>query len=928
MQFDSDICYSQLLRLTVICVCLPVCAKFSFLVELNNREDEDFWLQMIAAYGGIHNESRVGEWYSDVDMTYGSYAGVHRRVFEALMAFFPGMQVLLGELTPAARSLNSFFMVREFLGFLPERFNFGLWKVDGSGGKHHLRPELLESAYFMHRATMGMRVRSRAHRTSANITAGVTLGSSGWQWANDFALHTLEEQTRTVCGYASIKDLSPTSTGSVPSQSTNTQRGKVRLLNEMPSFFLSETLKYLYLTFDENNLLHTDSDREWVFTTEAHPIHYVPPADERGNRKLRVQLEKERVKELLRSRTKGDQSKPSSSWEALSQEKWTEGTQLRSYLKRMEPVVLQVVETRLTQFNKQGHSGETQAGIKGKSGVFAASNIVEPFLSPEQTTVYDYFNELKDGNNGAHLTFRKRGHGKSLQKACPNYYSSDLLWIHALNGGANDYADVYLSTAFDEKGESSARFYVLGALDALAIHGSGLHVTDFFEVHDKCPVRNKSISHLPEVKTGKASKETENDLLGKSGRDRFDLGGELGSFEVSAFPGGTGFFIQHVDSAETMVATLIDESTEGDSSEFFVMVYSDAGSPPHKQRKKTAATRSSWRLSDSRWTSLFKRGEQEQEVSDYEIPRRSVVMADLQGNAFVCHVEIIHSFLPYRSVQDTGESDRDETVEIDDEESDVVVGKFPCAPALFGPTHMSELVATGGAVVEAVVHPPEAGDEYGCAKPTPGVEDAELIPTVINDHSDEGKESLPNFLDTESRHEESQGAKLAGIPNEQTCQDSGVRLVQRGVCTFQEKSINQKKLHGSDAVIMINNEADELFVMSGGGNHVASGDEYPVTVLVTGSDGDTILRLVEVGRANDSIVVTARVSILGQDAVFQESGDSFTVSGNEYWPAVRASPEALQIFARGGWGVYAVQREGKSKVSSLEWQLYLMRHGS
>ena len=41
----------------------------------------------------------------------------------------------------------------------------------------------------------------------------------------------------------------------------------------MPSYFLSETLKYLYLTFDEDNILHNDEDRDWIFTTEAHPIH-------------------------------------------------------------------------------------------------------------------------------------------------------------------------------------------------------------------------------------------------------------------------------------------------------------------------------------------------------------------------------------------------------------------------------------------------------------------------------------------------------------------------------------------------------------------------------------------------------------------------------------------------------------------------------
>jgi len=35
------------------------------------------------------------------------------------------------------------------------------------------------------------------------------------------------------------------------------------------SFFLAETLKYLYLLFSDDNLVSLD---EWVFNTEAHPL--------------------------------------------------------------------------------------------------------------------------------------------------------------------------------------------------------------------------------------------------------------------------------------------------------------------------------------------------------------------------------------------------------------------------------------------------------------------------------------------------------------------------------------------------------------------------------------------------------------------------------------------------------------------------------
>ena len=39
--------------------------------------------------------------------------------------------------------------------------------------------------------------------------------------------------------------------------------------NKMESFFLAETLKYLFLLFADNNLLPLD---RWVFNTEAHPL--------------------------------------------------------------------------------------------------------------------------------------------------------------------------------------------------------------------------------------------------------------------------------------------------------------------------------------------------------------------------------------------------------------------------------------------------------------------------------------------------------------------------------------------------------------------------------------------------------------------------------------------------------------------------------
>jgi mannosyl-oligosaccharide alpha-1,2-mannosidase len=58
-------------------------------------------------------------------------------------------------------------------------------------------------------------------------------------------------------GYSGIRDVQSTSEGSSLWD------------DRMESFFLAETLKYLYLLFDDDSKIPLD---EWVFNTEAHPL--------------------------------------------------------------------------------------------------------------------------------------------------------------------------------------------------------------------------------------------------------------------------------------------------------------------------------------------------------------------------------------------------------------------------------------------------------------------------------------------------------------------------------------------------------------------------------------------------------------------------------------------------------------------------------
>ena len=67
------------------------------------------------------------------------------------------------------------------------------------------------------------------------------------------------------------------------------------------------------------------------------------------------------------------------------------------------------------------------------------------------------------------------------------------------------------------------------------------------------------------------------------------------------------------------------------------------------------------------------------------------------------------------------------------------------------------------------------------------------------------------------------------------CPNEVFSTVRCGVCTFQEKPLNQKNRNDAKGVLVVNNdEGGELFVTSlGGFEELTNFDAYPVTVLVT-----------------------------------------------------------------------------------------------
>lgn len=112
-------------------------------------------------------------------------------------------------------------------------------EVDG-GSKHCLlRPEAVESWFYMWRITGDEKYR---------------------QWGREM-LEAIELHARVDSGgYSSIDDV--------------TQVPVSKHRDHQESFFLAETLKYLYLLFTDGSVVSLD---EWVFNTEAHPFRVFPP---------------------------------------------------------------------------------------------------------------------------------------------------------------------------------------------------------------------------------------------------------------------------------------------------------------------------------------------------------------------------------------------------------------------------------------------------------------------------------------------------------------------------------------------------------------------------------------------------------------------------------------------------------------------------
>jgi ER degradation enhancer, mannosidase alpha-like 2 len=173
----------------------------------------------------LADETDFGHWYGHVDM----YTGDRVRTwYGALDAFFGGVLVLAEDVERARRLQDAGYFIWMKHGLQPEQFDYGTLSIVRH--PYYLNPELIESAYYLYRAT----------------------GDTRYRQMGVHFLESLQRYCKTGSGFADVMNQETKETS-----------------DRMESYFLAETLKYLYLLFSDPGLLDLETT---VFNTEAHPI--------------------------------------------------------------------------------------------------------------------------------------------------------------------------------------------------------------------------------------------------------------------------------------------------------------------------------------------------------------------------------------------------------------------------------------------------------------------------------------------------------------------------------------------------------------------------------------------------------------------------------------------------------------------------------
>jgi len=173
----------------------------------------------------LADSTSTGFWYGQADMNTGKRIST---LFGSLDAFFGAELALGGDLKRAEALQASCYKMWNLTGIEPEEINYDSMKI--TFPQYVLRPENIESAYYLYHYTHDEKYLEMGKTYFDNIV----------------------KYCRTKIGYSGLKNV-------ITKEKDD----------EMQSFFLAETLKYLYLMFAPPGTLNFD---KIIFNTEAHPI--------------------------------------------------------------------------------------------------------------------------------------------------------------------------------------------------------------------------------------------------------------------------------------------------------------------------------------------------------------------------------------------------------------------------------------------------------------------------------------------------------------------------------------------------------------------------------------------------------------------------------------------------------------------------------
>lgn len=197
----------------------------------HDRECRAMWDQSSAAARRYYPRQLGGTlWYGQVDMHSGKASGSE---YGALEAFFPGLLAYSGHVAEARRLHAASVQMWNVAGIEPEAYDFKARRITDPA--YPLRPEIIESTWYLYRATGDAEYRA--------------LGARLFE---DFV-----RRCRTAAGYAALTDVT-----------TGEQA------DDMESFVLAETFKYFYLLFAPAGTLDL---KRVVLNTEAHPLRRRAP---------------------------------------------------------------------------------------------------------------------------------------------------------------------------------------------------------------------------------------------------------------------------------------------------------------------------------------------------------------------------------------------------------------------------------------------------------------------------------------------------------------------------------------------------------------------------------------------------------------------------------------------------------------------------